>query len=612
MLIHNAAKVYSFVRNMWKCELFPTFASTERRKAPKFSPQRWGPALVLLMMGLAQVAASDNCGAIDALMTDMKNTTKNSVQGIIFLSDVEHAIEKNTLCRTETSTCMTTTYPMEWARQGPDSLYFAFLLIAIFIVAITMKPLYGCAHPRESLMKAGRKSMRAWNSLFPYWDRIGIKDNSCLPFEIAYTQHARKTLSHYYRTIIGVIVTMTHTCMHPRDTMAKVCKRGAHAWRHHGKFIFILMLLTVPSSTATRLHERGNRGGGGRPVVLDEYSSSYLIDGKSAVEYGTRFTKTLAHHLEVHGVNAKHESRSGMYKLLDNVLDEMRSGASLDDGEGSQGKRHKLQAERKALDSSKVGSDDVPQNNVGGHWRQDSEEDAQGGALTLRTNYGRVISNAPNTPFEDCSRVDDLLSNLANATRVGGDIKEGLEFVAQVESYVEEFTSCQTPTSSCLAKAFRDPTVEKHGCDAGKDLREGMCEEVSALRGRVEEVIAKYPGLRVTDAVRGILGKIRDACKAVVPHGRRLAECPTIPTSGYYELTANCSLSSTITVPAGETLTIVGIGNPTIDRGEGGRHFVVNGHLKMTGVTLTKGYLDVSRMAHVNDCVEDRSERRLT
>ena len=178
---------------------------------------------------------------------------------------------------------------------------------------------------------------------------------------------------------------------------------------------------------------------------------------------------------------------------------------------------------------------------------------------------------------------------------------------------MEEFTPCQTPTSSCLVKALRDDlTAEAHECAPVADLSEGTCEDVRELQGRVEEVIERYPGLGIIDTVRTLLGKIREDCKAVVPHGRRLAECPTIPTSGYYELTEDCSLSSTITVPAGQTLTIVGIGNPTIDRGEGGRHFTVNGHLNMTGVTLTKGKVSVSRVAHVNDCVEDRSERRLT
>jgi len=76
-------------------------------------------------MGLPQVAASDNYDAIDALMADMKNSEKDSVQGISFLSHVEQGIEKNTN-GSETSTCVMTTNRMEWAGQGLDALYFAF------------------------------------------------------------------------------------------------------------------------------------------------------------------------------------------------------------------------------------------------------------------------------------------------------------------------------------------------------------------------------------------------------------------------------------------------------------------------------------------------------
>ena len=108
--------------------------------------------------------------------------------------------------------------------------------------------------------------------------------------------------------------------------------------------------------------------------------------------------------------------------------------------------------------------------------------------------------------------------------------------MAQVESYVEEFTPCQTPTSSCLARALRnDPTAEAHECAPVADLSEGTCEDVRELQRRVEEVIERYPGLGITYCSQ-LLGNIREDCKAVVPHGRRLAECPTIPTSGYYEL----------------------------------------------------------------------------
>eukprot|EP00949_MAST-11_sp_MAST-11-sp1_P003278 g3278.t1 len=404
--------------------------------------------------------------------------------------------------------------------------------------------------------------------------------------------------------------------------MTKVRKKGARAWRHHGKFIFILMLLTAPSSTATRLHERGSRGGGGRPVVLDEHSSSYIIDGKSAVEYGTRFTKTLVHHLEAHGVNAKHESRSGMYRLLDNVLDEMRSGAERGDDGG-------LQWKEPNMDKSWTGDDnDVATQHNDGQWKFPMKEEAQRAPQSEdRKDYplppfrrSSVLSDIARPTidasreslmqvtegsFETCWRVHSLLADLANAT--DGGIKESAEFMAQVESYVEESTPCQTPTSSCLTKTFRDSHSKKYGC-GGQDLSEGTCVEISALQGRVEKVIERHSGLGIVDNVRNLLGKIREDCKAVVPHGRRLAECPTIPISGDYKLTADCSLSSTITVPAGETLTIVGTGNPKIDRGESGRHFVVHGHLKMTGVTLTKGYSDVSRVAHMNDCVEDLRE----
>eukprot|EP00949_MAST-11_sp_MAST-11-sp1_P005219 g5219.t1 len=453
----------------------------------------------------------------------------------------------------------------------------------------------------------GRKAMRSWDSLFRRGDKVGDdkQEGKSLPSAVTPAPHGGKALSYYYHMMVGIMFAITHACTHPHDTMAMVSKKGARVWRHHGKFILILMLLTVPSSTATRLHERGGRSGG--PVVLDDDSlegSTYLIDAKSAVEYGAQFTEFLKNHLRVHGVDAKQESRQVMHGFLDSLLDEMGGASSLDDVEGSQIEQDRAQAEHNALDSLKGGSDDVRENHLDGKW-QDSEEGGHGGAQGgrgVRTSHGQgptvdpdyaksIITNDPKLQFWACSEVQSLLSNLANATSVGdGGIKEGAELMAQVETYVEEFTPCQTPTSSCLAKALRDDsTHEAHECAPDADMSEGMCEEVNALRRHVEAVIQKYPGLGILDSVREFLGALRKDCKAVVPHGRRLAECPTIPTSGYYELTEDCSLSSTITVPADKTLTIVGIGNPTIDRMKEGQHFVVLGSLTMTDITLIGG-----------------------
>eukprot|EP00949_MAST-11_sp_MAST-11-sp1_P004580 g4580.t1 len=399
--------------------------------------------------------------------------------------------------------------------------------------------------------------------------------------------------------------------------MAKASERGARAWRHHGKFIFILMLLTAPSSIATRLHERGNRGGGGgRPVGLDEHSSNYLIDAKHAVEYGTRFTKTLVHHLEVHGVNAKHESRSDMYRLLDNVLDEMGSGADRDDDGGMQG-------EEPSKDDSRQGNGEGGSPaRVNGQWKtsvnHETEREVQ---IARRRNleahsshdtaaadingpgidhFEESLMHSRGGSFETCERVQGLLKDLANATNVG--VKEGVEFMAKVESYVEEFTPCQTPTSSCLVMALRnDSTADAHECAPVTDLSSGTCEDVRELQKHVEKVIENYPGLGIIDTVRTVLGKIREDCEAVVAHGRRLAECPIDNPSGYYQLTEDCSLSFAISIPAGKNLTIVGIGNPTISRGEGGRHFNVEGRLDMIGVTLAKGSQSGGGAVYINN-----------
>ena len=119
-LNHHVAMIRSLLTNVWKFLSVSLVAHSltkplpsQRRKGVESTSWRWGivaKTLLSLMMALPQVAATDNCGAIDALMADMKNITKmDSVQGISFLSDEEQAIEKNTLCRKETRACVTTT-----------------------------------------------------------------------------------------------------------------------------------------------------------------------------------------------------------------------------------------------------------------------------------------------------------------------------------------------------------------------------------------------------------------------------------------------------------------------------------------------------------------------
>eukprot|EP00949_MAST-11_sp_MAST-11-sp1_P003667 g3667.t1 len=59
-----------------------------------------------------------------------------------------------------------------------------------------------------------------------------------------------------------------------------------------------------------------------------------------------------------------------------------------------------------------------------------------------------------------------------------------------------------------------------------------------------------------------------------------------IPSEGFYELTENCNLAAEIVVESRKTLTIVGVGAPTIDRGGSGRHFTVRGALTLHGAIV--------------------------
>ena len=67
-------------------------------------------------------------------------------------------------------------------------------------------------------------------------------------------------------------------------------------------------------------------------------------------------------------------------------------------------------------------------------------------------------------------------------------------------------------------------------------------------------------------------------------------------------MTESCRLTGQITVGSGKTLTIVGVGAPTIDREQSGRHFKVSdgGHLNVTGVTLANGKVTESNVSLIS------------
>ncbi len=203
-----------------------------------------------------------------------------------------------------------------------------------------------------------------------------------------------------------------------------------------------------------------------------------------------------------------------------------------------------------------------------------------------------------------CVHMDLLLKDLWEVTNEA-NVKEGLEFMREVEIMVEKETVCRTPTSSCLANKFRDSRVDVfllgktiQECLAGHvEAREGSCEDLVKLRGRVDQMLHGHAsGMGFAEHLRKTALRLleRVECEASTTHGRKLSSslpACIIPSEGFYELTESCRLTSEITVGSGKTLTIVGIGAPTIDRDESGRHFTVTsgGHLNVTGVTLANG-----------------------
>ena len=308
-----------------------------------------------------------------------------------------------------------------------------------------------------------------------------------------------------------------------------------------------------------------------------------------------------------------------MYRLLDNVLDEMRRVADRDDDGGLQGKEPNM-------DKSWTGdNNDVSLRHNDGQWKFLMKERrlrglrkvkkrrtipflllSQLGVIRHHTSKHRCFK-----VFVDASsgghlkRAGEFRSSQRSGQATNVGIKEGSDLITQVKTYGRSSRHAKRPRvhahEACvMLLPIRNIVLPLQSCE-----REHAWKSI-ALQRRIKAVIERYSGLGIVDNVHNLLGKIREDCKAVVPHGRRLASAHYDSNlQGYYELTADCSLSETIEVPAGQTLTIVGIGNPTIDRGESGRHFFVNGHLKMTGVTLTKGKVSVSHVTRVKDCVAE-------
>ena len=178
-----------------------------------------------------------------------------------------------------------------------------------------------------------------------------------------------------------------------------------------------------------------------------------------------------------------------------------------------------------------------------------------------------------------CTRIDSLLHDLWEVTNEA-NVKEGLEFMREVEVLVEKETVCRTPTSTCVMSKFRDSRVDTfllgktmQECSAGHvEAREGSCEDLRTLRERVDQVVHEYA------SEKGLVEHIRESAwgcwkgqnarlqQRMNASCRRLCQIVPIPSEGFYELTESCRLTGQINVGSGKTLTIVGVGAPTIDR----------------------------------------------
>ena len=203
-----------------------------------------------------------------------------------------------------------------------------------------------------------------------------------------------------------------------------------------------------------------------------------------------------------------------------------------------------------------------------------------------------------------CTRAGSLMHDLWEVVNEA-NVREGMDFMREAEGTVEKQALCQTPTSSCVMSKFRDShvdvsllgrTIKK--CSVGlAEAREASCEDLQKLRERIQGVVHQYESERdLIEQIRASALRLleRRECKVPAAYSRKLSsslpDC-TIPSEGYYILNASCRLTAEITVGSNMTLTIVGVGAPTIDREENGRHFNVTGggHLNVTGVTFANG-----------------------
>ena len=140
-----------------------------------------------------------------------------------------------------------------------------------------------------------------------------------------------------------------------------------------------------------------------------------------------------------------------------------------------------------------------------------------------------------------CTRVDLLLQDMWEVANEA-NVKEGLEFMREVEVAVEKGTVCQTPTSACVMSKFRDACVDMfllgkrmQECSAGHvEAREGSCEDLRTLRERMDQVVHEHA------SEKGLVENIRESAFRLLER----AEC-----KGPQHMGANCRRLPICTIP---------------------------------------------------------------